>query len=303
MHITVGLSCREMSVSAYRLHQFLLGALLLAVATPALSLQFMARVDVSQWHLEPSQLECTLRHPIPDYGEAVFSRRAGEPVDFYLQALANPMRAGKAALIIEAPEWKSGIKKKDLGYVAVKEQAQPIKMGKELTARILNELYKGMHPTFTRKSWYTMDETIVVGLSSVNFHDTYNDYLSCIAGLVPVSYEQISRSVVNFGSDQWKLTDEVKVTLSHIVQYIKADPMVVELFVDGHTDSLGRRFYNHELSQKRAVTVTDYMLKIGLPEDMITTRYHGERYPVAKNNSATGQAQNRRVSIRLEKDE
>ncbi len=35
---------------------------------------------------------------------------------------------------------------------------------------------------------------------------------------------------------------------------------------------------------------------------MITTRYHGERYPVKPNNSAANRAANRRVTIRLERD-
>ena len=33
---------------------------------------------------------------------------------------------------------------------------------------------------------------------------------------------------------------------------------------------------------------------------MITTRFHGSRYPVADNSTPEGRAENRRVTIRLE---
>jgi outer membrane protein OmpA-like peptidoglycan-associated protein len=48
--------------------------------------------------------------------------------------------------------------------------------------------------------------------------------------------------------------------------------------------------------------VTNYLISQGVPEEMITTRYHGERYPVVPNTSAENRARNRRVAIRLERD-
>jgi outer membrane protein OmpA-like peptidoglycan-associated protein len=45
------------------------------------------------------------------------------------------------------------------------------------------------------------------------------------------------------------------------------------------------------------------MIKNGLDAEMFTTRYHGERYPVASNKTYNGRFQNRRGTIRLEKED
>ena len=45
--------------------------------------------------------------------------------------------------------------------------------------------------------------------------------------------------------------------------------------------------------------MTNYLVQKGLPEEMINTRYHGERYPVAKNNSKANKAINRRTTVLL----
>jgi outer membrane protein OmpA-like peptidoglycan-associated protein len=87
-----------------------------------------------------------------------------------------------------------------------------------------------------------------------------------------------------------------------MVQYVKADPSVTSFYIDGHTDSMGRRLANLELSKKRAEVVTQFLVANGVDEAMITTRYHGERYPVADNSNAKNRADNRRVTIRLERE-
>ena len=80
---------------------------------------------------------------------------------------------------------------------------------------------------------------------------------------------------------------------------MNADSTVTAIYVDGHTDSSGRRIYNRRLSKARAEAVTDYLIKGGIPATIIQTRYHGERYPVVKNTSKANKAQNRRTTVRL----
>lgn len=53
----------------------------------------------------------------------------------------------------------------------------------------------------------------------------------------------------------------------------------------------------------RAQQVADALIARGLHSDMIEVRAHGSRYPVASNSTAKGQAKNRRVTIRLVRDD
>ncbi|MNG23714.1 hypothetical protein D3C84_1083510 [compost metagenome] len=43
----------------------------------------------------------------------------------------------------------------------------------------------------------------------------------------------------------------------------------------------------------------EYLKANGVPAEQITLRFHGERYPLAPNNSQANRAKNRRVSVAL----
>ena len=58
---------------------------------------------------------------------------------------------------------------------------------------------------------------------------------------------------------------------------------------------------HEECGSGRAGAVVDYLVSRGLSANQVTTRYHGERYPLTSNNTAQGRSENRRVTIRLER--
>ena len=124
-----------------------------------------------------------------------------------------------------------------------------------------------------------------------------------MASLLPVNYRQIARSAVLFPSGQWRLSDATKQRLDLVALYVKNDPTITTIYVDGHSDNVGRRLTNRDLSRQRAEEVTRYLSNIGLSEEMITTRYHGERYPVVSNKGKENRARNRRVTVRLEREQ
>ena len=274
--------------------------LVVLIPVDGLAKTYTADISNSQWYLSASIFECSLTHPIPRYGKGVFYHEAGEKLKFYLNANANPMKSGDAALVIEAPQWRPGNGVRNLGYVPVKDSSKPIVVERKNARTMMEGLMDGMTPTFTRKSWYN-DESVRVRVSSVNFPSFYNDYLNCVASLLPVNFRQVERTKVLFKVDKAELTKSDYEILEKVVIYLKADNTVTSIVIDGHTDSSGRRIYNRRLSKDRSEVVRAYFIANGIPEEMITTRYHGERYPVAKNNSKKNKAQNRRTTVRLEK--
>lgn len=70
--------------------------------------------------------------------------------------------------------------------------------------------------------------------------------------------------------------------------------------VTGHTDSKGTDAYNQRLSERRAASVRDYLIKQGVRREIIVTRGMGKSSPVASNATAEGRQQNRRVEIDIE---
>jgi len=69
--------------------------------------------------------------------------------------------------------------------------------------------------------------------------------------------------------------------------------------VDGHADSTGEDNYNQGLSERRAVSVRDFLIDQGVSSSRVTARGWGESQPKASNSTADGRQLNRRVEIRV----
>jgi len=263
---------------------------------------YHAPLERSQWYLTSSIFECSLIHEIPVYGRAVFYHEAGEPLQFYTEVARNVMRPGKAALVVEASSWRPGESIQDLGYVEVRDSNKPLIVERKRADSMMQGLLAGRMPTFTRRSKHS-DERVRVKVNSINFPKVYQGYKNCVSALLPVNFRQVERTRVHFTVDKAVLTKEDKRKLDRVALYVLADSSVTLVYVDGHTDNSGRRIYNRRLSKSRAEAVTAYLARKGLVPDMIQTRYHGERYPVVKNNSKTNKAKNRRTTVRLVRGE
>lgn len=68
--------------------------------------------------------------------------------------------------------------------------------------------------------------------------------------------------------------------------------------IEGHTDSIGSDQYNQNLSERRANSVKDYLVKnFGIDPSRIETVGFGKSRPIADNKTEEGRAQNRRIEF------
>jgi len=72
---------------------------------------------------------------------------------------------------------------------------------------------------------------------------------------------------------------------------------VVDVY--GYTDSSGGDQYNLDLSQRRAMSVANYLSSQGVDQRRFAVTGFGKERPIASNATAEGRAQNRRVEIQL----
>jgi sodium-type flagellar protein MotY len=257
-------------------------------------------IENGAWSAESSVFACKLVHSIPYFGRAEFSKPAGELAQFRLISHQPKLKAGQAQLSTAPPVWKTSGRKRDLGWVPVQQAAEQIHLQGAKTEQLLADLLDGQEISLQRKPWYGDAASSRVAITPIGFRAAYREYHQCLAKLLPVNFEQIKRTSLYFGSDQSGLTPSERAKLDNIITYLKADPIVKEFFIDGHTDAVGSKPDNLALAQKRAEAVTQYLIKGGLPKDAMWVRWHGERYPVASNENRLGRAKNRRVTIRLE---
>jgi outer membrane protein OmpA-like peptidoglycan-associated protein len=116
-------------------------------------------------------------------------------------------------------------------------------------------------------------------------------------------------SKVLFGFDQSGLTSEARTNLDKLVVILQKYPET-NIEIQGHTDSKGTVAYNQELSEKRAVTVAEYLSGYGvnpsrvvIATSRLTTIGFGESMPKYTNTTADGQSQNRRVEFMVSANE
>ena len=103
---------------------------------------------------------------------------------------------------------------------------------------------------------------------------------------------------VNFESGADRLLPGTESLLGDIAATLKKHPsMRVE--VAGHTDSVGLADSNYGLSERRANTVRDYLINLGVGANRLTAMGYGESQPIAGNHSAEDRATNRRVELRI----
>ena len=85
--------------------------------------------------------------------------------------------------------------------------------------------------------------------------------------------------------------------LQNAVYFVKKYPGS-KVRVEGYTDSTGTEDYNQALSERRAETVSSYLVKEGAVEPAnVTAAGYGETNPIASNKTKEGRAKNRRVEI------
>ena len=66
--------------------------------------------------------------------------------------------------------------------------------------------------------------------------------------------------------------------------------------IEGHTDNVGDKASNLKLSQRRAASVRDYIVRnFGIAPERITAKGYGLTKPVADNKTKEGKAKNRRI--------
>ncbi len=101
---------------------------------------------------------------------------------------------------------------------------------------------------------------------------------------------------VHFDTDKADLTDADKATLDQAAAAMKDHPDV-HMRLEGFTDSTGTDPHNLTLSQRRAMSVGQYMEAKGIPGNRLTGEGFAASNPVDTNTTAAGKADNRRVEL------
>ena len=281
------------------MRQRYLALLSMFASLPAVAMTFQTRLENIEWKVEGDKFECRLIQPVTDFGSGVFVRRAGEQVIFTLNASNSVLGEGSATLLAAAAPWQPGRGDINLGAVRIGRGQVLFNSSQAQAASLFRGLLEGRSPVVRH---YSREGGVSeVRLLPVKFRQAVGDYNACTAKLLPKNFEQVRQSQIGFPGGGIDLDAQAKISLQVMVEYLKADPTVNHITLDGHSDNTGNRLTNRDLSRRRALAVMDYFKENGVEESQITMRFHGEQYPLVPNTNAANRAKNRRVSVRLER--
>ncbi len=279
---------------------FLLTLLLFSFSAFSAPIYYTGKMDTTRWYTELRFDHCEIYTKIPGQGVkvafiaepekelsmTVFSSLypTSELESSYAQAINAPWDADQA-------QQKVQVIAKSIGNNQINFQ--------QGVATLFRSIANG--------SWLQLSslsgsgEKYPVTIPVIAVQKEVNTFAQCANQLPEISYQKINNLSFQYAARQHKPNQKQVKKLKEISDYIKKDPTVVKVLVDGHSDTNGNSGQNVLLSRLRADEVAQVLINNGVAQDLITTRGHGGRYPIASNASAEGRGKNRRVVLRLVK--
>lgn len=105
---------------------------------------------------------------------------------------------------------------------------------------------------------------------------------------------------VHFAFDSAELDELARQILLQNAQWLKANPEV-KIQIEGHCDERGTEEYNLALGERRAKSVRDYLISLGISSSRISIISYGESMPLDPGHNEEAWAKNRRAHFVIQK--
>lgn len=124
---------------------------------------------------------------------------------------------------------------------------------------------------------------------------------TAIQGPTPGTQEHLTVNVgdrVFFDTDKSDLSADSREVLEKVAVWMNSYP-VATLLVEGHADERGTREYNLALGERRANSVSDYLVALGVNPNRLQTVSFGKEQPAVLGSTEEAWAQNRRGVFKI----
>lgn len=103
---------------------------------------------------------------------------------------------------------------------------------------------------------------------------------------------------VNFESNSYAISEQLIDDLKEFAEFLQKNTGY-QVIIYGHTDSTGNEAANKILSQNRANTVKEALIRYGIKDMRLTSIGKGSKEPIADNSTKEGRSENRRIEVEL----
>ncbi|HPA86743.1 MAG TPA: OmpA family protein [Bacteroidales bacterium] len=129
-------------------------------------------------------------------------------------------------------------------------------------------------------------------------HSAVEPYIKKIF-LSPVRVgEKMLLANVFYEVDSWQLRKESLSELNRLCQLL-IENTGVKIEIGGYTDSTGSNEHNLSLSEKRALSVVEYLVSKGIARERLQHKGYGNASPVGDNITSEGRRLNRRTEVQI----
>ncbi|MEJ2765329.1 OmpA family protein [Photobacterium sp. MCCC 1A19761] len=253
-------------------------------------------LDLVKWEYQGDHFYCELNQKIKNFGGLTFIAEPSHAVRLKVESSQLQNLYDQAGLFLLNSPWISP------------DEAQFVSHG-EWTGRkqvVFDHDVNEVLQSVAQGGWTQLQFTssfnprvLSVDVPSVNIEEPLRAFNRCRESLPALSYKQARDVQLAFALGQRVVSGDQRLVLNQLAEYIRLDQSVSKVLVDGHTDNVGSSLANLQIARVRADDVASVLEEAGVDHALIETRAHGDRYPVANNQTEQGQAKNRRVTIRV----
>jgi outer membrane protein OmpA-like peptidoglycan-associated protein len=283
-------------------------ALLLAVSgivtnVYAAERRYMAQMEESHWKMtSTSGVYCEMEHAIPRFGKAVFSQEAGRKLQLKLVTHERFVSGLGVEFRSESPIWKPVESRVQLSSLETTGKGSLLKIPTFAARHAYLQLQDGYHPGFFFFENENRFDSMIVSLSTVYFRSVEPEFEQCLTGLYHKNFEDIKLASIHFDNDdEFPRIEEEDTALKPMLDYLQVDKAFSKIVVSGHADLNGTECYNDTLSARRAWYVYDMLVSSGIDPKLIRVDFFGEARPLKKGTTEPELAENRRVSVLLQR--
>ena len=140
----------------------------------------------------------------------------------------------------------------------------------------------------------------IISTAQIGFRedDFYKNPIEANLRAVKTELQKARDIAAEVFENRFKVSKQASKFLEKLKNYIESKNYKVSII--GYTDSKGTKQYNKELSLRRAESVEEKLIELGLaPEKIIETKGNGDLNPVASNDTEEGRAANRRIEVQF----
>jgi peptidoglycan-associated lipoprotein len=101
---------------------------------------------------------------------------------------------------------------------------------------------------------------------------------------------------IHFGFDSFVLSGQAQQILNSKADYLRANTGIT-VTVEGHCDERGTEAYNITLGERRAESVKNFLVDLGISASRLNTISYGEERPIAMGQDEASWAKNRRAQF------